>query len=250
MSDCLVEKVETEVVVLAVDDTLPKPSVKLLHADDEPIDASGITSVTMHFSDIKPESLVEPLYTPVDFTVVGAQVGETAEYEFAIDAAETAAATEWQTKIVIVEAGGTYTLPTAPVKVVDYSELWGDPSVVAQMAPGHTNSEYIAAILSAEAAVRAWVTTTIASPVSERVAYAVALMASRALTTPPEGVNIVSETMGDYSVRYANTAPGGLYISDDIQELLGPWRPTALSVYIGPDDSELTYLTTTEVAVP
>jgi len=250
MSDCLVENVETQVLVLAVDDTLPTPRAMLLGADGEPVDPSSIVSVTMHFTDTEPESLVAPLYTPVTFSVVGIQVGDTPQYDFAIPADKTTAAVKWLTKVVIVDGSGTYTRVTAPIAVADFDALWATPPAVAKLSPGFTHSEYVAAILSAEEAVRAWVTTTIASPVSERVAYAVALMASRALTTPPEGVNIVSETMGDYSVRYATTAPGGLYISEDIAELLAPWKPAMTSIYIGPDDAEVAALVTTEIVNP
>lgn len=239
MSDCLVATVESSVVVLGLDDTLPVPSVSLVGSDGGPVDPSDIASVVMSFDDIRPEELDadgNPTYTPLSFTVNGVQVGSTNRFQFALNGTQTDTARSWRTKVTITETGGgVYSRPTADVTVVDYNELWGDPVQVARLAPGFSNSEVVAAILAAEAAVRAWVTTSISSPVSERVGYAVALLASRALTTPSSGSNIVSETMGDYSVRYASTAPGGLFISDDIAELLAPWKPLVLSTYTGPD---------------
>lgn len=246
MSDCLVETVESKVVVLGVDDTLPAPTVKLLGSDGGPVDTADIASVVMNFEDIRPEefdSLGNPTYTPLSFTVTGTQVGSTNAFTFALTT-QTTAVRSWRTTVTITEAGGgIYTRPTADVAVVDYNDLWGDPLDVQRLAPGSSNSEVVLAILAAEAAVRAWVTTSISSPVSERVQYAVALLASRALTAPPGGTNIVSETMGDYSVRYANTGPGGLFITDDIAELLAPWKPLVSSTYVGPDDitTELFY---------
>lgn len=237
MSDCTVETVKSSVIVMGLADTLPKPSVDLLGASGGVVDPADITSIVMHFDDVKPESLVDPLYTPVSFTVAGVQVGNEARYEFALTGTQTANPITWRTKVVITEAGDTYTRPTAYVHVVDFADLWASPDDVKALAPGFSFSDYAGAVLAAEAAVRAWVTTPVSSPVSERVSYAVALLAARVLTTPPTGANIVSETMGDYSVRYGRNAPGGLILTDDIKELLAPWKPVLTTTYVGPDDS-------------
>jgi hypothetical protein len=97
----------------------------------------------------------------------------------------------------------------------------------------------VLAILAAESAVRAWVTTPIASPVSERVRRATALLAARALTTLPTADQVEYEVIGDYTVRYADPTGSGLTIDGEIEDLLSPWRKGgSYSVYVGPDDLE------------
>lgn len=239
MSDCSVQSVQTRPVVLGEGDTLPVPSVTLLGGDGNPAEMDNITGVVLHLTDKRREETDDDgnvTYTPTDLTVAGVRDGTTSSWDFALTALQTADAIDWRTHIVVTESGSTFTFPTAPVSVVDYTALWAEPTMVAELAAGFSNSEYLLAILRAEEAVRAWVTTTISSPVSGRVSYAVSLLAARALSSPFAGPQISSETMGDYTVRFNAPAQGGFVISDEIADLLAPWRPRDGSVYVGPDD--------------
>ncbi len=251
MSVCNVAAVESDAIVYSVGDTLPAPQVTLLGEDGKAADVGGVTAVVMAFTDVKPESTEDPVYTPVTFNITGVREGESATWNFTLPANVTDDPVRWRRRVKITEGGGTYTIPVAPSAVVEFSDLWGDPASVAQMTDDEFSYSRIAgAILMAEDAVRAWVTRPILSPVSVRVATAVELLAARALTTSPAGASITSETMGDYTVRFARTSPSGLQITDDIAELLAPWRLGAYSIYVGPDHPQETLLTTTEIVLP
>lgn len=209
--------------VIGVDDTLPVPSVTL----------EGVADLTDH-------SATLDLFTTVAGVNVVTQVAGVivdSAFEFAILAADTADPIFWRSYVVIDDgAGGVYTLPGPSVAVVDYAALWALPSDVPD-AEGRSNSEVVMSILAAEEVVRAWVATAITSPVSERVRRAVALLASRALSSSVPGDAVLGETFGDYSIRYAE--PGrteGMVIDSEIEQLLEPWgRGKAYSTYTGPD---------------
>jgi len=147
-----------------------------------------------------------------------------------------------------VEGSDTRTLPGPPVAVYDPQALWCDPAIVHAMT-GYkfTDSQVVTAILLAEDVVRAWVTRPITSPVSDRVRLAVALLASRALTSSAvssggvDAAPVVAETIGDYSVRYAYPAAVGsamlIAVGSDIANLLAPWHPPAYDVFVGPAEN-------------
>ena len=154
-----------------------------------------------------------------------------------------------------VEDSSVRTLPGPPVAVYDPQTLWCDPAIVHAMTGNKfTDSQVVAAILLAEDVVRAWVTRPIESPVSDRVRLAVALLASRALTTSAasgsDAAPVVAETIGDYSVRYAYPAAVGAssLIADgsDIADLLAPWHPPAYDVFVGPENHAGPYPITTD----
>ena len=232
---CVVESVVSNVTAIFKGDVLPAPSVALFDEDDAAV-SEDVTSVNMTFHDPTPATTD---YTPMaDFTVTGVQVGNTNVWEFPLTTTETDdRLIRWVTRVTITDTQGTYTRQTADVRIVDYAEMWGNVTELANAAPGFTNSEYVTALALAEEAVRAWVSRSISSPVSGRVTRAVTLLASRALTDSPDGVNIASETMGDYTVRFRSPQGGAYQITDDIADLLRPWNPRSGSVYFGPDQS-------------
>jgi len=147
-----------------------------------------------------------------------------------------------------VDGDDIRTLPGPPVSVYDPQALWCDPAIVHAMTGNKfTDSQVVTAILLAEDVVRAWVTRPITSPVSDRVRLAVALLASRALTSSAvssggvDAAPVVAETIGDYSVRYAYPAAVGsamlIAVGSDIANLLAPWHPPAYDVFVGPAEN-------------
>lgn len=215
-------------VVLGLDDTLPQPTIQLVDGDGDVItDLSDYSAATMEFYDVAGNVFTET-------GVIGADT-----ITFPITPANTTAATYRHTFVVLTNTDGTFTLSGPPFAVVDYSALWTDVATVRNIVgPDYTDQQIVLAILAAEAAVRAWVTAPITSPVSERVRRATALLGARALTTTPPGEQIASETMGDYTVRYADPSSSGLVIEGEIASLLSPWKPNVYSTYTGPKGTD------------
>jgi hypothetical protein len=219
-----------EAVVIGLGDTLPEPVIQLLDGNKEVIDDLSGHTATMEFYDVSGDSFSE-----------SGVVDDAADIiSFPLTPANVAAATYRHTYVQITNGDGTYSLPAPPFAVVDYAALWADPTtVVGIVGSDYENAQIVLAILAAESAVRAWVTTPIASPVSERVRRATALLASRALTTLPTAEQIEYEVIGDYTVRYADPTGSGLIIDGEIADLLSPWRQgKSYSTYVGPDDIE------------
>lgn len=213
-------------VVIGVGNTLPVPVYQL----EGLADFSGL-SFELKLSD----------FAGVVTTITG--VGDYPDVSFPLTTTHTALPIFWRGYVTVTHTGGdTYTLPAPPIAVVDYAALWASPAEVAAIADEDLSiEELVLGILAAEGAVRAWVSKSITSPVSERVRRAVALLAARALTTSSEG-SIVSEQMGDYQVRYASPQQAGLVIDGEVERLLGPWsKGKAYSVFIGPNDQTTTF---------
>lgn len=218
--------VSGEAALLAVGDTIPNPEIQLLDENN-----AVIADLTGHAAEM---DFVNAMGD--EFTVAGVVDDGTDKITFDV-AGHTSDPTYRRTWVKITNPDGIYTLPSLPFAVVDYALLWADPAIVMGLAGDeYTYKEAVFAILVAETAVRAWVTTPITSPVSERVRRATALLAARALTEVPDADPIQSETMGDYTVRYLDPAGTGMDIggSGEIEDLLRPWRPQVYDTYVGP----------------
>lgn len=222
-----------EPIVLGLNDTLPQPSVGLNGVDDLTNYSATMELVTA---------------TGATLTKTGAINSSSAEFDFTLDPADTTAATFWRTYVTVTEpGGGVYTLPGFPVAVVDYPALWTTPAAVNEVVGlgAFGNTEVVYAIIAAEDAVRAWVATSVpTSPVPERVRRATTLLAAHALTSSPAAPAVLSETIGDYSVRYAEAVGGG--ITGEIARLLEPWsqRKKVHDLFVGPDNETTTFYTT------
>lgn len=208
--------------VLGVDATLPIPSCVVLDVDD----FTG-WSLSMEFVSASGNTIKRP----------GARSGEDIWF-FALSDEMRSAPAYWQTFVNVTTPEGSYVTPTPPVAVVDYSALWATPWDVDPMGE-YSPDQVVLAILAAEGAVRAWVSTPVPTPAPERVRRAVALLGSRALTEPSaSGDLVLGETIGDYSIRYADPgASSGLFVNGAIAELLEPWsHGRAYSVHTPPVD--------------
>jgi len=131
--------------------------------------------------------------------------------------------------------------------VYDPAELWVSPSdVLAIAGDGYTESQAVLAILYAQTLVRAWVSTPVQSPVPVAIREATLLLAARVLTSsaasPSQGAGgfIVSESIADYTVRYANPLNAGdgaglaTLLGPEVLALLSPYHGSAYSVITGP----------------
>jgi hypothetical protein len=216
-------------VAVRLGDTLPVVTGQLVKGGGPPIDAdewdgrlevvnsAGVVVVTIDASyDAPTKTYYFPW--PAPFT-------EHAEYrsEFEISSTD-------DTQIIHIAGPAIY--------AYDPAQLWADPQTVIALTGGeYSTSEAVQAIYIATNAVRAWATVPVPSPVPDAVRGAVAILAARVLTTPPPGspesIKILSERIGDYSVRYADQ--GQLSIAGtEVEGLLSWLRPGAYAVDIGP----------------
>lgn len=240
-----ITSVEATPVVVAVGDSHPRPVVKLLEGG-APTDTGKVSSVTLRLVDHEVDADGVTI-NDVTVDLTGA-LTDLSTYEFTYNGTtDVHEANHWKSVIKIaMVSGDTYTFAGPRVTVVDYNALWASPSDVAEIAPDHTEAEYVRAILLAEDAVKAWVSSSISSPVSERVSRAVALLAARAFS--PSSATVVSESIGDHTVRYdASGMASGLTIDGEIEALLAPYTTTVYSTYTGPVDPDLSATGTVEV---
>ena len=122
------------------------------------------------------------------------------------------------------------------------SALWADPAeVIAKSGGSYSAGEAIAAIIKAMEAVGAWASRPVGVPVPSVVRSAVATLAARALTSSGLGgggadAPVISERIGDYTVRYAEPDSGGagVVISGDVAKALAYLRPQVYSTDTGP----------------
>jgi hypothetical protein len=216
-------------VAVRLGDTLPVVTAQLVKSGGPPIDgddwdghlevvnAAGAIVLTIDSEyDAPTKTFYYPWPEPFD---------EHSEYrsEFQVSSTD-------DTQIIHIAGPAIY--------AYDPAQLWADPQTVIALSGGeYSTSEAVQAIYIATNAVRAWATVPVPSPVPDAVRGAVAILAARVLTTPPPGspesVNILSERIGDYSVRYADQ--GRLSIAGtEVEGLLSWLRPGSYASDIGP----------------
>ena len=143
----------------------------------------------------------------------------------------------------LIITGASFFTPT--YLIYDPAELWVNPYDVEAIAgEDYTDSQVVRATLFAQNIVRAWVSVPVQSPVPDPIRQATTLLAARALTTATDGESghtsgrVVSETIADYTVRYADPGGGdfgmGGWIAPDIAALLAPYHGGAFQITVGP----------------
>lgn len=210
-----------------VGDTYPFPSVQLIAQDGGVVDPSGLTVSLERWDAMGAESSMPG--------VINANV-----IEFPWGTDDTVTTTIWQTMVRVDDGSIQFSLPTPMLKVYDPTAMYCTVGEVEAIVGSgkYSQWEILSAIQVAETVVRAWVTVPIGSPVPSRVRMATALLAARALTHFGEGgvggPAVVEERIADYSVRYAESSSGGMWLlTDDVANLLLPWKPRNYTTDIG-----------------
>lgn len=199
-------------------DTYPVPSLSFEDDEGNVLDPAG-WDVTLNRWAVTGEPSSMP----------GTIDGDVVSFPWLTD--DTLVGTQWQTSVTINDTSLQYTLSTSTLYVYDASTwLCSVSDVVAIIGDSYSQYDIMAAIEQASAAVTAWVVLPIGTPVPLAVRRATALLAARAVTAVPGSstneATISSERIGDYEVRYAADDDGaGATLTDDVKDLLRPWRP-------------------------
>lgn len=210
-------------------DTYPVPSVRLTDINGDPVDPAGWTISLERWTEMGEESSMPS--TEADGVIT---------FPWLVD--DTLAGTKWETMIRVLDGTNEYSLYAPVLYVHDTATLLCTVNdVVAIVGEGYSQYDILRAIEQASAAVTAWATLPISGPpVPLAVRRATALLAARAVTTVPGSPTtgdtaISSEKIGDYEIRYFadDLGTGGAEITDEIADLLLPWRPKVYSSIIG-----------------
>lgn len=217
-------------VVVRVGDTKPVVVVTMVDGEGAAVDSAEWTA-TLELVDA----------TSAETSIPGQYDTEVFAWYFPWAAAPPEA--ELRTEVKMELLPDTVHYPGPRVYVYDPASLWADPQTVIALTGGaYSTDEAVVAILVATEAVRAWATVPVPSPVPDSVRGAVAILAARVLTLPPPGsteaIPILSERIGDYSVRYGDA--GRLTIAGTEAEGLLAWlHPGVYQTDIGPKDASL-----------
>jgi len=221
-------------VVVAVNDTVPVIRITAIDQDSQPVDLDAITVMCVL------RDLANDIPTMELAATTNGQVGEvTVPWSPEVVDAEH----RYSTSFRFTEADDVRTVSGPPAVVYDPSALWVDPAVIANMTGNvYTEAQVVGSILIAQGVVQGYVGTPIVPPIPANIAMATTLLAARGLTAGGAGTvdtaQIIAESIGDYSVRYAapNAAGSAWLIApgSDIADLLAPWNPSAFDVFVGP----------------
>jgi hypothetical protein len=143
----------------------------------------------------------------------------------------------YQVRWVVTTDLGTLTVQGQDVVIYDPSALWVTPADVELLAGQQSDLEAtISAIVAAQEAITVYCVRPIPVSTPAAVRRACAILAGRVLTAPKvdtTGSVVSSETIGDYSVRYASPQLAGSLLDpsahSDVVRLLRPWRPANYS---------------------
>jgi len=221
-------------VVVVVGDTVPVIRITAIGQDSQPVVLDDMTVVCVL------RDLANDIPTDELPGVIGSEVGEVTVpwLPETVDAEH-----RYSTSFRFTEGDDIRTVSGPPAVVYDPSLLWVDPAVVANMTGNaYTEAQVVGSILIAQSVVEGYVGGAIAAPIPANIVMATTLLAARGLTAGGAGTvdaaQIIAESIGDYSVRYAapNAAGSAWLIApgSDIADLLAPWNPSAFDVYIGP----------------
>jgi hypothetical protein len=216
-------------VAVRLGDTLPVVTAQLVKDGGPPIDADDWTG---HLELVNSAGVIE-------MTIDASYDAATKTFYYPWPQPFDTHA-EYRSEFLVSSTDATQVMHFAGPAIYAYDPalLWADPqTVIALAGGGYSTSEAVQAIYIATNAVRAWATVPVPSPVPDAVRGAVAILAARVLTTPPPGtpesVGILSERIGDYSVRYADQ--GRLSIEGtEVEGLLAWLRPGVYAADIGP----------------
>jgi hypothetical protein len=219
--------------LIVMGETFPYPVLTVLNDNDDPIVADYDAALE--------------LFPAVGVSIIknGVPDGLDEHWTFEWLPGETDEAIKYRSLLRLTPK--TTAAPLAPMfgptyQVYDPAALWADPTEVSALAgPDFSWTQIVQAILFAQIVVGAWVSASVQSPVPEPIRQAATLLAARALTTAAQGAGgigaassqIISETIADYTVRYADD--GGAWIVGGIADLLDPYSGGRLaSMRIGP----------------
>jgi hypothetical protein len=212
-------------------DTTPSPSVRFKDDNDNVVDPSG-WSVEM----------IRWAATGEQTTMPGVVNGDVVEFPWL--PGDTDLGITWLTMVRVNDGTDSFSLSSPYLRVYDLADMFcAVPDVELIVGSGaYSEWEILAAIKIATTVVRAWVTKPVGSPVPDRVRMATALLAARALTSVGAGsgssAEIVEERIADYSVRYATSSGGSMWLIDgEVADLLTPWKMRAYDTNIGSADS-------------
>lgn len=220
-------------VVVVVNDTVPVIRITALDQDSQPVVLDDMTITCV----LREQATDVPIELP---GTTNGQVGElTVPWLPEVVDAEH----RYLTSFRFTEATDVRTVSGPPVVVYDPSTLWVDPAVIANMTGNvYSESQVVGSILIAQGVVQGYVGTPIVPPIPANIVMATTLLAARGLSSGGSGAGdaaqIIAESIGDYSVRYASpTAAGSAWLiapGSDIANLLSPWSPNAFDVFVGP----------------
>ena len=207
--------------------TLPAPRLSVL---DDVGEVVTLTDASL--------TLYPPSGTPLT-----AKVGSATDdiWEFAWLAPDTEAEVTYRGVLTVTGPDPVEPLFAPTYYVYDPALLWANPADVIALTGGdHSQGEVVRAILAAQNVVGAWVSVPVQSPVPEPIRQATTFLAARALTTistttTSSDGRVISETVGDYTVRYADPLDdGGGFLPADIAALLAPYHSRVGMTKVGP----------------
>jgi hypothetical protein len=197
---------------------------------------------------------VDPATNDASLELVGVSTnphvaGEPVEggWEFPLESGYTSVPITYRTMLRVT---GIEPLFGPTYFVYDPAELWANPADVIALTGGDfSQGQVVRAILAAQSVVGAWVSVPVQSPVPDPIRQATTFLAARALTTISSGTTgadgrIISETVGDYTVRYADPSDdgsggGGGVLPLDIAALLAPYHSRVGMTKVGPPNPRI-----------
>ena len=226
--------------VIALGAELPKPVLQVID------DAGEVWDLDTQVSDSHLELI--PVSYAGDITNLADGVVEPTE-DIITFTWGTETATEGSVRSVLhldLTGGGGLSLFAPTYIVYDPASLWVNPAELeAMVGTDFTDTELIRAILLAQSLVGAWVSYPVQSPVPGPIRQATLIVAARALTSQGSvgggsgtvSGAIVSESIADYTVRYATPDSGdwpSQLFGADVMALLDPYHSRIKSMQIGP----------------